>query len=144
MWKKGMEARRLVFGAVLAALLAAGWLCLPGAGGQTKGPTIKEIMRKAHKGDGSLLLRLDRDLKADAPNWSEIQNMSTELAVLGGELAKNKPAKGDQASWDKLTRQYLDQTRTLQAAAMKKDARAAVAAHMTLTRMCQTCHSAHK
>jgi hypothetical protein len=133
-----MDPKRLAGAAVLAALLAAA------AMGQTKGPTIKEIMRKAHKGDGCLLLRLDQALKADAPNWNDIQTWSGELTALGGELGKNRPPKGDAASWDKLTRQYLDGTRALQAAALKKDPRAALAAHTALTRMCMECHKAHK
>jgi hypothetical protein len=128
----------------MAALLAtAAWLGRP-AVGQTKAPTVKEVMKKAHQGANSPLVKLDRGLKSDAPDWPSIQSWSRELVDLAAALGKNSPPKGDRGSWDKFTAAYLVNARAIEAGVAKKDARSALAAHGQLTRMCAVCHKAHK
>jgi hypothetical protein len=136
--------RKLAMVAGVAALVAAGWLGRRPASGQTKPPTVKEVMKKAHQGANSPLVKLDRALKSDAPDWPAVQSWSRELVDLATALGKNTPAKGDKASWEKFTAAYLAGAKAIDADAAKKDARAALAAHGQLTRMCAACHKAHK
>lgn len=136
--------RKLPRVASMAALLAAvGWCSIP-AKGQGKPPTIKEIMKKAHQGANSPLLKLDTALKSDTPDWAAVQSWSHELVGLGISLGQNNPSKGDKASWDRLTGAYLANARVIEASTLKKDARSALAAHGQMTRMCAACHKAHK
>src|SRR5947209_206658 len=86
----------------LAVLAVAGW-----ALAEDKPPTIKEIMTKAHKGSTSLLMKLRQELDAGDPAWEPIEKQSKELVGLGKSLGKNKPPRGEKESWDKLTKQYV-------------------------------------
>jgi hypothetical protein len=113
-------------------------------GADDKTPPIKEIMTKAHKGGDSLLATVGKDLKADTPDWAEVGKLSKQLVELGTALGKNKPPKGDQASWDKLTKDYLDTATTLETAAEKKEKKDAAAAQSKLAGSCMACHKAHK
>jgi hypothetical protein len=109
-----------------------------------KDPTIKEIMTKAHKGGDSLIQTVGKELKAGDPDWADIQKKTKQLVELGTSLGKNEPPKGEQKSWEKLTKQYLENAKALNTAVEKKDKKDALAAHKKLTGMCATCHKAHK
>lgn len=106
--------------------------------------SIKDVMSKAHKGSGSLLPTLGKELKADSPPWTDIQKQVKELVDLGETLAKNDPPKGEKASWKKQTEQYVKNAKALQDAAEKKNASDAKAAHAKLAGSCKACHQAHK
>lgn len=107
-------------------------------------PTIKEIMTRAHKGSKSLLTNMAGELKEDEPDWNDVQKDSKELVELGTSLGKNKPPKGDQANWDRLTRDYLSTAKALEAAAQSKDKPAAQASIKKLRDSCMACHRAHR
>ena len=132
-------------GAALAALLvglAASWT--PSSAEDDKEPSIKAIMTKAHKGGDSLLFTVGKELKAADPDWADIQKKSKELVKLGTALSKNEPPKGEKASWEKLTKAYVDTAKQLDAASKAKEKTKAVNAQAKLTKMCMNCHKAHK
>jgi hypothetical protein len=123
------------------ALLAAGATAV--AQGD-KVPSVKDIMKRLNAGTNCLRANIDKDLKADEPDWPEIQRGSKEFALLAAALGKNTPPKGDKQSWQKLTTAYSDEARALEAASQKKDKRAAQAAHDRLAVACKACHDAHR
>ncbi|HEY7159235.1 MAG TPA: hypothetical protein VH575_35150 [Gemmataceae bacterium] len=133
------------YGAALAAVLmglAVSWT--PSSAEDDKEPSIKAIMTKAHKGGNSLLAKVGQDLKAADPNWDDVQMKTKELVKLGTSLGKNEPPKGGKESWEKLTKSYVDTAKQFDAAAQKMEKTKAVTAHTKLTKMCMTCHKAHK
>ena len=101
-------------------------------------------MTKAHKGGNSLLATLGKDLKSADPDWKDDQKKTKELVKLGMSLGKNEPPKGTKQSWDKLTKSYVNTAKQLEAAVTAKEKIKAVTAHTKLTKMCMTCHQAHK
>jgi len=132
-------------GAALAAMLtglAVSWT--QSSAEDDKEPSIKAIMTKAHKGGDSLLATVGKDLKAADPDWEDVQKKTKELVKLGTSLGKNEPPKGEKASWEKLTKSYLDTAKQLDKGAQAKEKSKAVAAHTKLTKMCAACHKAHK
>jgi cytochrome c556 len=107
-------------------------------------PTIKEIMTKAHKGSKSLLGDMNAELKEDEPDWNDIQKDSKELVELGTSLGKNKPPKGEQSSWEQLTKNYLTNAKELDTAAQGKNKAAAKMALGKLQGSCKDCHMNHR
>jgi hypothetical protein len=126
-------------GVVIAVGLAGGL-----AGATPPAMTAKEIMGKINKGPNAPIIALKRELQRDNPQWGEIQGQSKDYAGLVTELNQAKPPKGDAASWAKLTKEYAEAAKSLNDAAQKKDKRASLAAHGTLTKACTTCHKAHR
>src|SRR5262245_10239140 len=94
-----------------------------------KVPAIKDVMKRLNAGTNCLRVNIDKDLKADEPDWDEIQKDSKEFAQLAAALGKNAPPRGDQQSWQKLTSTYAADATALAAAAQRKDKKAAQAAH---------------
>jgi hypothetical protein len=131
-------------GAGVAALVGAMSWVLSTSNADDKDLTIKEIMGKAHKGPNSLIMTVGKDLKADEPDWADVEKKSKELVRLGTALGKNEPPKGEKASWQKLTQRYVTNAKALEKAAEDKDKSKALAAHKKLTGMCMACHSVHK
>ncbi|MBY0522376.1 MAG: cytochrome c [Gemmataceae bacterium] len=132
---------RFVVGLALLATLA---FALPSSAEDDKDPSIKEIMTKAHKGGDAILGKIGKDLAAKEPDWADVTKLSKELVGLGASLAKNKPTKGEQESWDKLTKSYNESAKALLAAAEKKETKDAKEAHKKLSGSCKGCHDAHK
>jgi cytochrome c556 len=129
--------KRLVCAAAGLVLVAAGVAV-------AADPTIKDIMIKAHKPGKSLLANIMGELKEDEPDWSDVQKDSKELVELGTALGKNTPPKGDQASWDRLTKAYLANVQSLEAAAESKNKSAAQTALKQMQGSCRACHMAHR
>lgn len=137
--------KRLMQMASALAVLGAGALLVGPAGAEADAPlTNKQIMEKLNKGPKSLCPVLGKELKEASPPWDEIQKQSKEVAELAEAMAKNKPSKGEAASWEKLTKAYAGDAKALEAAAEKKDKSAAVAAHGKLVMSCKACHAAHR
>lgn len=137
--------RLLTTAALFAALTAALLTGRTDAQGE-KPPTIKEIMGKLNKGPNSLTPTLGKDLRSDPLDWDHIQKEAQSFASLASSLQKNKPPKGDSASWDKLAKAYAANAQALADAAGKKDKAAAQAAISRLADMkgCSACHGAHR
>jgi cytochrome c553 len=131
---------------MMRVLCAAALLTVIGmaAAQNQKDLSIKDIMGKAHKGGDSLIGKLGKQLKADAPNWEEVQGETKELVSLGTGLGKNTPPKGEKESWDKLTKNYVTTAKELDADAQRKDKNAGTGALTQLRGMCANCHKAHK
>jgi hypothetical protein len=143
--KKGCRMKRLSRVVTTLALLTGMALLLSTSkADEEKTPTIKEIMIKAHKGGKSLIQTVGKELKADEPNWTDLQKKTKELVKLGTALGKNEPPKGEKASWEKLTKEYVKNAKALDEAAKKQDKTAALASQKKLTSACASCHKLHK
>jgi cytochrome c556 len=130
----------VALGVVGLAVLAAGR-----AGAQDgKTPAIKDVMDKLHKGAKSPLAQLKAQLKAESPDWSEVQKLSKEFVEYGSALPKNTPPRGDVDDFKKLATTYYENAKAIDAAARKEDKKAAQAAFSKLSSLCKTCHAAHK
>lgn len=106
--------------------------------------TIKEIMTKAHKGGDSIIEHLKKDLKEKEPDWTEVKEHAKELVDLGTALGKAAPKKGEKDSWEQKTKTYVENAKALDAAAGKKETKAAQASLQKLATSCMGCHRAHK
>ncbi len=129
-----------------AVALAAVLAFSPVGAQDTKTPTIKEVMKKLNAGPNSMTANLGKDLDEDKPDWDDIQKETKEFVTFATALGKNKPPKGDADHWGKLTKEYLENAKALDAAAEKKDRKAAVSAHKKLSAptFCKSCHDEHK
>ena len=59
-------------------------------------------------------------------------------------LGKNKAPKGDEKSWEKLTKKYNENTKEVLTSAEKKDADGTAKGLKTIQNSCMECHKAHK
>jgi cytochrome c556 len=109
-----------------------------------KTPSIKEVMGKLNKGPDCIKSVLTKELKADQPNWQEIQKQTKEYVQGTVALEKATPKKGDKESWTKQTKAYHDGAVALDAAAQSKDKGATVAANSKLGTSCMSCHQQHR
>jgi len=107
-------------------------------------PSIKDIMKRGHGEGKGLLTEIGKELREDEPDWGDIQKDSKELVGLGTALGKNTPPKGDQASWDRLTKAYLANVKSLEAAAENKDKGTTQASLMQIRKSCSGCHMNHR
>jgi cytochrome c556 len=107
-------------------------------------PTIRDIMKKLNRGPGSITPTLQQDLKDDDPDWEAIQEQTAEYVKLTAALTKNKPTKGEPASWERLAQAYSAEARSLDAAAKRKNKQAASAVLKRINNSCNACHKAHK
>jgi cytochrome c556 len=123
------------------ALLAVAALAGSVVGGD-KGPSIEEIMTKAHDEENGLLEKISQGLQGG--KWDDVTRQTKALVPLAEALGKAKPAKGTAASWKRLCDEYTAMARSLDAAAAKKDKDGAEKALKTLERSCGGCHKAHK
>jgi hypothetical protein len=111
---------------------------------EDKIPTIKEIMDRLHKGANPPIILIKRSLQSGDPDWGEIQKQTKEFVDLGKALGKNDPPMGDKASWTKLTKQYLENAKGMDAAAQKNDKRETLRYQAKLAGSCTTCHKIHR
>jgi cytochrome c556 len=107
-------------------------------------PTIKEVMRKLHKGPGSALGKLKKDLAADSPDWTEIQARTKDFETYGAALPKNDPPQGEKEDWQKRADSYYENAKKLNASAKKEDKAGVKAAFSKISNACAACHKAHR
>lgn len=131
------------FGLGAGAVLVASIALLAGAAEEAT-PSIKQAMAKLNKGPKSPLATLKTDLAASSPDWDNIQKLSKDFVTLSKAMTKNTPAKGDKASWSKLSGRYFEDAKALASAAKNQDLAAAKSAHQRLATSCKACHSVHK
>jgi cytochrome c556 len=122
---------------VLAVLILA-------AGADDSAPSIKEIMGKLHKGANAPLAKLKTALKADTPDWKDIQDKTKDFVIFGSALAKNTPPRGDKADFEKRADAYYQHAKSLDDATKAEDRAKAQAALDRIGASCRACHSAHK
>lgn len=105
-------------------------------------PTIKEIMVKGHKGTDAYLAKIKADAKAE--KWDEAKDYAKSLVVFGEAIGKNKPPKGEDESWSKLSKKYLSNTQAVLKAVEAKDTAGTNKALGAIGMSCGECHKAHK
>ena len=106
-------------------------------------PSIEDIMKKLNGKNGSHKL-INKALESDPPDWEVIGKHAKIYADLAALLEKNKPEKGDAASWKKLSEAYAKEAKTLSDAAAKKDAEKVKETFVKLKESCDTCHENHR
>jgi cytochrome c556 len=122
---------------VLAVLIVA-------ARADDSSPSIKEIMGKLHKGANAPLAKLKTALKANAPDWKEVQDLSKEFVILGAGLARKEPPRGDKSDFVELADAYYQNAKALDDAAKAEGKAKAQAALNKIGASCKACHAAHK
>jgi cytochrome c556 len=107
-------------------------------------PTTREAMKKLNGGPNSIHQSLKKDLQDPDPDWEGIQESAADYVKLTADLGKNKPTMGEVASWERLSKDYHDGAKALDAAAKRKDKRGTSAALTRLGNACTTCHKSHR
>jgi len=128
------------FGALLAGL-AVVVVCVAVNAADEKKLSIKEVMGVV-KGKDGLCAKCNAAGK-DA-KWEDAAKVSKKLVEAGEALAKNECPKGDAKSWEKLTKQYVEQTKAIDKSVADKDSKAFGTAIKAFTDACTPCHKAHK
>jgi len=108
-----------------------------------KNPTTEDIMKKLHGKTGSHKL-INKALEGGDPDWDTIGKHAKIYADLSALLEKNKPEKGDEASWKKLAQAYAKDAKALSDAAAKKDKNTVKEVFGRLKESCETCHENHR
>jgi cytochrome c556 len=109
-----------------------------------KEPTLKEIMKKCNGGPKGLCALIGAGLKGDKPSWDDLQKEAKDLVECSSFLPKTKAPKGDQESYEKLAKGYVDIAKDLQSAVDKKEQKDAVTAQKKLAGTCKACHESHR
>jgi hypothetical protein len=122
--------------------LAVAMFSTPSTAANLADPDIKEIMKKCNT-KGGICGSVGAELKSKEPKWDDVTAKAKEWVPLAKALGKNKPPKGSEESWTKLSAGYAKAAEDLEKAAEAKDAKAATAAMKVLTD-CKGCHSQHK
>lgn len=107
-----------------------------------KNPTNEEIMKKLHGKTGEH--KVIAEAVKSEPNWEEIARHAKRYADLTAALEKNKPDKGDEKSWKRLSHQYATDAKGLGEAAVKKDKDGVKEVLGKLKESCETCHENHQ
>lgn len=130
----------------VVACVAVGGLALAITAGSSvahddKVPSISDIMKKGH-GSKGLLKGIAAEVKAK--KWDDASNDAKLLKDFGEALGKNKPEKGSEESWKKLTDEYKKNTAAVAEGVEMKDPEAVTAGLKKIGGSCKGCHSAHK
>lgn len=125
-------------GVAAAALSADPVVCAQ----DKKTPDIKTIMAEGHKGSDAFLAKIGKEAKE--AKWDDAVMHAKALNVFGEALGKNKPSKGDEKSWETLTKKYHENTKAVLTAVEKKDADATGKGLKAIQGSCMECHKAHK
>jgi Cytochrome C' len=138
--------RSLICAATLLGFLAlVGWTSRPaGAQSDDEVPTIKEIMKKLHKGAQAPLKSVQTALKTSSPDWSKVGEDAKVIEKYGAYLPKNEPPRGEKESFEKLAKAYEKNAKALKEAAEKEDLDKAKDATKKLGSSCAACHKAHR
>ncbi|MEZ6143219.1 MAG: hypothetical protein R3B84_21855 [Zavarzinella sp.] len=106
---------------------------------------IKDVMKAAY-GKGGLKTTVGKELKAKSPDWDAVATQAKTWVSASESLGKNTPPKGTAESWKEKCEAYVKAAKDLEAAAGKKDLKAANAAFAVLTngKTCGGCHGSHK
>lgn len=133
--------RKLAQLMVLAAGVA---LCFGGVSAQDKDkiPSVHDIMEEGHSGKKSLLNQINNAVKEEA--WDKAAKPAEKFKFFGESLGKNKPEKGSQESWKKLTDSYKKTSAEINEAVKKKDKAGAEKALGVMGKSCKACHDLHQ
>lgn len=103
--------------------------------------SVHDIMKKGH-GKKGLLNQVKEGVKGE--KWDDLAKPAAELKKFGDDLGKNKPDKGEDASWGKLTGEYKTMMLAIASGVEKKDAKATNEALTKMNKSCKACHDGHK
>ncbi len=127
-----------------AGSIVAGGLASRPADAADESITPEVVMKKLFAGKTSALNTVKGALKTGTPDWAKVQKAAGTFAKYGPELGKNHPPRGEQASWDKLTKALADASKELDGAAKKEDLKSTSDVVKKLGASCKACHTAHK
>ena len=110
-----------------------------------EGPVLstKEIMTRAHKGEQSLVSRLNADLQKPQPDWPKDEEYLAEMIRLVSRLTTQKPPHGSQEAWNTRVHDYVDNAKDIQQDLKEQNVQAARASVGKLLKTCKGCHDAH-
>ena len=112
---------------------------------EAKEGSVEAIMKKLHGGGAKALHKTAAKLvKEDEVKWDDVAKLTKEYAALTTALAKAKPEKGEQKTWDEFAKTYAAAAKELDDAAAKKDKKGASAAFEKLNASCDACHEKHR
>ena len=106
-------------------------------------PSISDVMRKVNSKMG-LSKAVGKALRGDTVSWSDVEKQTKEIVEHIEDLGKNTPPKGSKESWEKLTKEYLENAKALNEAVKKKDKAKATEVMMKIGRSCGACHNVHQ
>ncbi len=104
---------------------------------------IEKIMEQGFK-KGGLRQQIDNEVKKDSPNWPDVEKKANELKKLCDALCKEKPPRGEAASWKNLTEALAKNTKSLSDAAGRKDQANAKSFIAKINNSCKECHNRHQ
>lgn len=125
-----------------AVALAAGLTATADDKKDEKLPSISEIMKKAHGKTEGYLGKLKGQVKDG--KWDDAKKTAKDLVIVAEALAKNDPPKGDKESWEKLTKNYIKHSKSINEAAKKEEAKGVTDGLKALGGSCGDCHKAHR
>jgi cytochrome c556 len=132
------------FGALTLALVAGLFAISTINAADEKLTSIEDIMKKVpNKGMKKGLAAKAIDAAGEG-KWEDAQKMGAELKTHGETLAKHKAPKGEQASWEKLSKAFSEQMTAIEKGAKDKDADAMKKAAGEFGKSCKACHDAHR
>jgi cytochrome c556 len=114
----------------------------PATSADEKLPDISTIMKKAHAKTDGYLAKVTAAAKEG--KWDTAQATAKDLSIAAVALSKNKPGKGDEKSWEALTKKYNENAKAIADAAEKKDVKGVQAGVGAIQKSCGECHKAHK
>ncbi|MBM3983259.1 MAG: hypothetical protein FJ304_23905 [Planctomycetes bacterium] len=122
---------------LLAVVFAVGGSTTTAA--EDKTPAVSEIMKKSF-GKGGFKSAIPAAAKDG--KWDDAQKLAKEWNDLGKVIGKNKPPKGEDASWKEQCAKFGDATKAILKATEDKDAKAVNKSVGGFN--CGACHKAHK
>lgn len=105
---------------------------------------IESLMKTIAGGKGGAHKVLKKLLADKDPAWDKVSVETKRYEEAAVKLLATKAEKGDAKSWEKLTKEFAAAAKELNAAAGKKDKKAADVAYAKLTESCEVCHEAHR
>lgn len=105
---------------------------------------IEGLMKIVGGGKGGAHKVLKKLLATPTTDWAAVSTETKRYEDAAVKLLATKAEKGDAKSWEKLTKEFAAAAKELNAAAGKKDKKAADAAYGKLTESCEVCHEAHR
>jgi len=108
----------------------------------SKPKNIKEVMKKAHAADDAFRKGIAKNIK-DKDFEAAATTMKAWVAI-SGHLGSFDPPKGEKADWEKVTKKYAENVKTLAKAVEDKDGKVANKALGVVNASCGGCHKAHK
>jgi cytochrome c556 len=130
-----MRRTMMMAGLACAMVFLAGRLPVYGEDrGDKKTQQVKEMMRKAHKGEASPLALVGTQLKTETPDWILVGQNVKVLSDMADMLRERGTVYYHSPD------SYIASARALAKAARAKDRKAAEAAVMGLNQSCSSCH----